>query len=169
MVADKRAPTPSAAAEMVTPDRLALSTKLLVAERAIAASAMGHLSAKRNGVELSIQRLQRSLPDLDSMRIRIDELLGNAGAHLKHSSDIKAERLDGLRLRLEALSPTDTLRRGYAVVERRDDRAVVTDADHVNPGDGVRVMLSRGSIDADVVSATPADRLHEVEAGRNNE
>jgi exodeoxyribonuclease VII large subunit len=169
MVADKRAPTPSAAAEMVTPDRLELSTKLLVARRALIARVTGNHSDKANDVEMSVQRLQRGLPNLDSMRIRIDDLLGYAGTHLKHSSDIKAERLDGLRLRLEALSPTDTLRRGYAVVERREDHAIVTDADHVDPGDGVRVMLSRGSIDADVVSATSADRLREVKAGHSDE
>jgi len=169
IVADRRAPTPSAAAEMVTPDRLELAAKLLVDRRALAAGVARNQSAKANGVELSIQRLRRGLPDLDSMRIRIDGLLGSADTYLKHSADLRAERLDGLRLRLEALSPRDTLRRGYAVLERLDNRAIVTDADHVDVGDGVRVMLSRGSIDADIVSATSADRLHEMEAGHSDE
>ena len=168
MVADKRAPTPSAAAEMVTPDRLELATKLLVAERALTAAVMGHRSAKANDVELSTRGLQRGLPDLDSLRIRIDELLGSAGTHLKHSFVVKAERFDGLRLRLEALSPQETLRRGYAIVHRQSDRTIVTDADQVDAGDGVRVMLSRGSIDADVVSTTSADRLHQVEASHSD-
>ena len=168
MVADKRAPTPSAAAEMVTPDRVELATRLLVAERALTASVTGHHSAKANDVEVSTQRLQRGLPDLDSLRIRIDELLSSAGTHLRHSSDIKAERLDGLRLRLEALSPRDTLRRGYAIVQRQHDRAMVTDADQVDAGDGVRVTLSRGHIDAEVLSTTSADRLHQVEAGHSD-
>ena len=152
MVADQRAPTPSAAAEMAVPDRAQLATHLLVAEQALTASIGGHLSVKRGSLQQLEPRLDRSSPDLDSLRIHIDELLKRAATQLKHNLAVKMERIEGLRLRLESLSPLDTLRRGYAVVQRLRDDEVVSAAAQVNPGDPIAITLSRGGLEAEVTS-----------------
>ena len=152
MVADQRAPTPSAAAEMAVPDRAELATHLLVAEQALTASIGGHLSVKRGSLQQLEPRLDRSRPDLDSLRMHIDELLKRAATQLKHNLAVKVERLEGLRLRLESLSPLDTLRRGYAVVQRLCDDEVVSAAAQVNPGDPIAITLSRGGLEAEVTS-----------------
>ena len=73
-------------------------------------------------------RLSRVRPDLDSQRMRIDDLLGQATTHLRHALEVQMERLDGLEHRLSSLSPADTLRRGYAIVQRQPDMAVLSDA-----------------------------------------
>ena len=158
MVADQRAPTPSAAAEMAVPDRLELASKIIVAEQSLAASITGHLSLKSDSLEGLVVRLRRSCPDLDSLRMQIDDLLRSAATHLTHSLDVKVERFGGLRLRLESLSPRDTLRRGYAIVQRRDDGAVVGDAAQVSTGDYVQVTLNRGELEAEV-SSTRSDGI----------
>jgi exodeoxyribonuclease VII large subunit len=84
--------------------------------------------------------------------MRVDDLLRNAVTHLRHSVEVKAERFRGLKLRLDSLSPRDTLRRGYAIVQRRDDGEVVTDSERVSPGAPVQVTLGRGGFDAEVSS-----------------
>ena len=152
MVADQRAPTPSAAAEMAVPDRSELATRLLVAEQALGSSISGHLSIKLDSFQRLELILQRSRPDLDTLRMRIDDLLQSAATHLTHNLKLSTERFEGLRLRLDSLSPRDTLRRGYAVVQRREDEAVVSDAAQVDTGDGVQVTLSHGAFDAEVTS-----------------
>ena len=152
MVADQRAPTPSAAAEMAVPDRAELATRLLVAEQALGSSISGHLSIKSDSFQRLELILQRSRPDLDTLRMRIDDLLQSAATHLTHNLKLSTERFGGLRLRLDSLSPRDTLRRGYAVVQRREDEAVVRDAAQVDTGDGVQVTLSHGAFDAEVTS-----------------
>ena len=152
MVADQRAPTPSAAAEMAVPDRSELATRLLVAEQAITSSISGHLSIKSDSFQRLELILQRNRPDLDTLRIRIDDLLQSAATHLTHNLKMSTERLESFRLRLDSLSPRDTLRRGYAVVQRREDEAVVSDVAQVDTGDGLRVTLSRGAFDAEVTS-----------------
>ena len=155
MVADRRAPTPSAAAAMVTPDRLELVTRVLVAEQALAASVWRRHSTRVDSVNVLTQRLPRGLPDLDALRLRIDYLLRDARTTLKHHLDVKSQRHEGLSLRLEALSPKDTLRRGYAIVQRGGDRSIVTDSGRVAPGDDLRITLGRGAVEAEVVSTTP--------------
>ena len=152
MVADQRAPTPSVAAEMAVPDTSELATRILVAEQALTSSISGHLSIKSDSFQRLELILQRNRPDLDTLRIRIDDLLQSAATHLTHNLKLSTERLEGLRLRLDSLSPRDTLRRGYAVVQRREDEAVVSDAAQVDAGDELRVTLSRGALDAEVTS-----------------
>ena len=154
LVADQRAPTPSAAAEMAVPDRSSLATRLLVAEQSLNASVSVHLSVKANALEQLGLRLHRSRPDLDALRMRIDDLLRSAATFLHHNLEIKAARLQGLEPRLESLSPSDTLRRGYAIVQRRDDETVLSEVGQVGAGDSVNVTLNRGSFEAEVTSVS---------------
>ena len=154
LVADQRAPTPSAAAEMACPDRSSLATRLLVAEQSLNASVSVHLSVKANALEQLGLRFHRSRPDLDALRMRIDDLLRSAATFLHHNLEIKTARLQGLEPRLESLSPSDTLRRGYAIVQRRDDETVLSEVGQVGAGDSVSVTLNRGSFEAEVTSVS---------------
>ena len=156
MVADQRAPTPSAAAEMTVPNGSELATNILVAEQSLGAGVSGHLSVKADSVERLVTRLNRAGPDLDTLRMRIDDLLRGALTHLKHDLEVKVERFEGLRLRMESLSPRDTLRRGYSIVQRLDDGRVVSDADQAGAGDALNVTLGRGALEAEV-TATRSD------------
>ncbi|MCH8205967.1 MAG: exodeoxyribonuclease VII large subunit [Chloroflexi bacterium] len=153
MVADRRAPTPSAAAEMAVPDMSELANGLLVAERALDVTVSSHLAARGEQLSQLRFRLDRGVPDLDTLRLHIDDRLTSASTHLTHGLQVNAERLQGLRHRLTSLSPIDTLRRGYAIIQRSDDGSVVNNAAQVGIGDSVGVILSRGSFDAEVISA----------------
>ena len=167
LVADHRAPTPSAAAEMVVPDKMELATAILVAEQALTASVSGHRSLKSASLERLELRLLRSLPDLDSLRLRIDDLLKSAAIKLKHKLEVRAERFDGLELRLESLSPKDTLRRGYAIVQRREDSTVVDHSAQVGVGDFVQITLSKGKLEAEVAATKPDNGLQAAKSAQD--
>ncbi len=152
LVADVRAPTPSAAAELAVPDRRELAADILAAAQSLTASAQGHIRANQDDLAHLRGRLGRLRPDLDTLRLRIDDLLRAAAAHLKHSIEIKAARFEGLQQRLESLSPADTLRRGYAIVQRQDDGSVLASADHVKIGDAIAVTLADGALEAQVTT-----------------
>lgn len=158
MVADLRAPTPSAGAEMAVPDRRELASRVLAAQQGLCASIETHLSTTSDYVTHLKERLLRCCPDLDSLRLRTDDLLKTAVTCLKHSLELRAERFEGLRQRLASLSPHETLRRGYAIVQRRDDGSVLSDAAQLKPGDAIAVTLNRGTFEAEVTSVTSADR-----------
>ncbi len=152
MVADQRAATPSAAAEMAVPDRIELVSGLVAYQQSLSLSIAGRLRSIRETLTHLQPRLVRCRPDLDSLRMRIDDLLSSVATHLRRDVEVKSERTASLRMRLESLSPRDTLRRGYAVVQRREDGAVVNDVAQVSAGDTVNVTLARGGFDAEVMS-----------------
>ncbi len=152
LVADHRAPTPSAAAEMAVPDRLELAHGLSMSEKTLSAAVAARLAEGSECLARLRSRLDRGVPDLDTTRLRIDDLLKSASTHLEHRLQVSSGRADGLRQRLIALSPALTLRRGYSIVRRRGDGAVVNDASGVDVGDSVDITLSQGSFDAAVTS-----------------
>ena len=145
LVADVRAPTPSAAAEIAVPDRADLATRLLVADQALAAGVWAHIGMKSDAMERLEDRVRRGRPDLDAKRLHIDDQLQRAATRLTHALEVSTQRSEGLRLRLEALSPAETLRRGYAIVQRRRDGVVVSEAAQVGVGESLDVALGSGS------------------------
>ena len=161
LVADRRASTPSAAAEMAVPDKEDLVAGLLAARRTLDAGVSNRLSSERDAFKEAELELTRGRPDLDAMRMRIDDLLRGAAAHVKQDLRLKSERFEGMRDRLGALSPLDTLRRGYAVVQRHGDGAVVSDAAQVTAGDAVHVTVGKGDFDAEVAVPGSAINGHE--------
>ena len=95
--------------------------------------------------------LDRAVPDFDTLRLRLADMLRTTEQHLNSQLQITRQRTEGTRLRWESLNPADTLRRGYAVVERRDSGAAVTNADDVAANDVVKIRVSHGSFDATVI------------------
>ena len=152
LVADLRAPTPSAAAELVVPDSAELIAFTVASAQSMDASISRQVTS---GIETSQQlgrRLNNSLPDLDTLRLRIDDRLRIARQMLAHMLSLNGERVDGLMLRLEALSPRDTLRRGYAIVQRNDDGSVISRHTQAEVGDALDITLTNGAIQAQVTS-----------------
>ena len=152
LVADLRAPTPSAAAELVVPDSAELIAFTVASAQSMDASISRQVTS---GIETAQQlgrRLNNSLPDLDTLRLRIDDRLRIARQMLAHMLSLNGERVDGLMLRLEALSPRDTLRRGYAIVQRNDDGSIVSRHTQAEVGDALDITLTNGAIQAQVTS-----------------
>ena len=151
-VADRRAPTPSGAAELAVPDRAELKQQL------------GHLAARMQqciGRRLALERSRlagfaasRALakPEalLDPIRLKLDEKAGRLDR-------AAAQKLERLRTelarecaRLEALNPLTVLARGYAVVTK--DEKTLTHAADAAVGDEIGIRLSDGTLTACVSS-----------------
>lgn len=162
LVADHRASTPSAAAEMAVPDRYELQSSLIAYEQALATGLTGLFGKGAERLDRLRTRLERTGPDLDGLRMRIDDLLEAAARELKHDLTELGERLGGLTGRLETLSPKDTLRRGYAIV--RSGSTTVTDAAELSVGDPVDVTLAQGRFGAEVKSTESSqDQVDDTE------
>ena len=156
LVADLRAPTPSAAAELVVPDRTELIAFAIAAAQGMDATMSRLLTAGIEGMQQLERRLHNSLPDLDVLRMRLDDRLRSARQMLGHLLSLNGERVESLSLRLEALSPCDTLRRGYAIVQRNDDGSVISKHVQAEAGDAIDITLTSGSLQAQVTSSRQA-------------
>ncbi|MGQ0539249.1 MAG: exodeoxyribonuclease VII large subunit [Gemmatimonadaceae bacterium] len=130
LVADSRAATPSAAAELAVPELHEL--KLQVADRA-------------RGLRRGLMRL-RSLGGQ-----RLNALEQALTLHARRSIQARHLRIESLGGRLHALSPLATLGRGYALVARPSGEPIL-DAKTVRVGDAVHVRLRDGTFGASVNS-----------------
>ena len=147
--ADVRAPTPSAAAEMITPDIIDLRQRADAYGAVIEQLALARLSDAR----FSLTELQRALRLLSpsqqvaQVRQNTEQLRQRLHAALAQRAAIERARLHGLSGRLAALGPEATLARGYAIVRRADGRVVRSTADSA-PGDALRVRVNDGEFGA---------------------
>lgn len=152
-VADVRAATPSAAAEMVAPDQAEEAARLgerrAALERALARVA-GDAQVR---LDLARERLTASLPDVDGERLRIDALTRQGTAVAVSRATAARLGLSGLQGRLATLDPRATLARGYAIVEDAQGR-VRSRVGQLVPDESVRLRLYDGSAGARIVSVT---------------
>jgi exodeoxyribonuclease VII large subunit len=150
-VADLRAPTPTAAAELAVPDRLELRTGLLETRQYLSQLMAAQLSDRRWQLNELRSRLVYQSPQhrLRMQRQRLDEMNARAAATVRHYLQLQQARLTGLHQRLNALSPEGVLKRGFSVVTRNDG-SLVSRREHVQPGDALRIRVQDGQINAEV-------------------
>jgi len=146
LVADKRAATPSAAAEMVTPSRAELLQRLEAYRSRLAAACRRRLQLARERLNLLADRpcLARPQSHLDRFRQHLDELAGELARLLAARLAALDRELSLLAVRLDNLSPLAVLERGYSIC--RHAGRVVRRAGEVPVGAGVEVLLHRGRL-----------------------
>jgi exodeoxyribonuclease VII large subunit len=153
-VADVRAPTPSAAAELVSPDAVELTAQLNESGRALAQEIREILSVRRArvkglGERISPRELRRSV---QANRTRLGEMRESLASLAAREVARHRERLGSTGRRLDLLSPLATLQRGYAIAEREDGHVVAHAAD-VTAGDSLAVRFQDGRIHVHVNEA----------------
>lgn len=196
-VADVRAPTPSAAAELATPDHAALQSAFSKSLRQLAVRIQARLESESQRLDHVTHRLQQRHPSVElgrqkehlqlqhSLLIRAAELrltdrsrhlnmlsgrlkasrpdrlldhlrdrLQAANKALHHgiagSVQARREQLSGLVRTLQAVSPLDTIGRGYAVITRADTGEVISSTTAAEPGGRIFAQLSDGKLDCTV-------------------
>lgn len=128
-VADRRAPTPSAAAEIVMPSLVELEEKI------------GYF----------LRHLWRGLAEEVPQRSqRLDDMAGDLVHAMEQRLDGEKTRLAGILEKLETLNPLGVLRRGYSITSSLDG-AVLLSAGKLQKGDRVRTRLSEGEFIGEVV------------------
>lgn len=150
-VADLRAPTPSAAAELATPDRDQLLEQLQARRREMQLLMSTRLEARLRMLAAVEQRLIASSPQakLDNERQRFDEVDRRLRRSLTAEIRLRRSRLDGLVKTLGAVGPRAVLARGYAIVERQQGD-VIRSVSELAAGDQVGVTLHQGRFSARV-------------------
>jgi exodeoxyribonuclease VII large subunit len=156
-VSDLRAPTPTAAAEIVAGRRADVLRRLVTAERHV----VTRLGAAARHARARLEALERRRPLAHPLAIvatrqqRVDELLGRVDRLCRRMLTPQEQRLALAAQRLESASPLALLARGYAVVTHPEDGTVVRSAAQARPGDLLGVRLRDGRLEARVESVEP--------------
>jgi len=147
-VADRRAATPSAAAELVAPDIIELHTSLDTNRESLVWGLRNMLESRRR----DIKRLESSLSSdvvLDQIRThsqRLDDRFLQMNRALESFLSLQREGLRKLGGILGTADPLATLDRGYSIAMKLPDKDVIETIESVTLGDDVLVMVRDGEI-----------------------
>ncbi len=161
LVADVRAPTPSAAAEMVVGRKDQLLEAVAVLRRRIATA----ISARARQVRALLQasspaRLLASVRGIfQTAGQGSDDLNRRLGLAIASLSAARRQRFSGLGGRLEALSPLRALRRGYCVATRAGRRKPLHSVEGLSRGDALDLRLSDGRLGCSVAEVEKEEEV----------
>ncbi len=157
LVADARASTPTDAAKLVVPDVAEEQSRVLQWRergRRTVVSWLTHEQARLDAV-----RARPSLADprshVEARHRELDDLRSRGRLLLRHRLDRAEDDLRATRARVAALSPRETLRRGYSVLQTADGDVVSAVGD-LGPGQRLSARVSDGRLDLEVLTTSPA-------------
>lgn len=155
-VADVRAPTPSAAAELISPDlREWIRSWQNLLDRA--RYRLSHqLDRLKQHFSHLCKRLISPMSKLETLAQRLDQ--GEARLHqtMKTSLINKQQQLQGLVRALDAISPLATLARGYSIAQDPSG-TIVTDIQQVKVDDQIQIRLHQGRLQCQVLGKSATD------------
>ncbi len=154
--ADLRAPTPSAAAELATPDGTQLPSILSRFRDRASSALLGRADERRRFLDAERRALVRLAPDIGSARQGAADLVDRGARALDDRLGRHRMLVGATADALRALSPMATLERGYAVARTADGR-IVRDPSTLAAGDALQVLVERGTVDGRVERT----RLHD--------
>ncbi len=157
-VADRRAPTPSAAAEMAVPELKVLEHTVAQLAGRMQAALRRRLAERRVQLDLLAGRpvFTRPWEIVAHWRQRVDDALTAAAQGVRRRVDAHERRLAFLAGKLDALSPLATLARGYAICRLADTGDVVRWGRQVAPGAAVSIRVQDAEIFGRAERVVPA-------------
>ena len=161
LVADVRAPTPSAAAEMIAPHVRELQTALFDLLRRAETAALGATQISRSRLEVILPQLQRTSPEqvIREKRLRVDARAVIMHRYLYDRITRERNRIEDLKHQLTLLNPVQTMERGYAMVLDGRSGGRIRAASGLNVGQGVLLRFHDGVAAATVESVEEQERI----------
>ena len=152
-VADQRAPTPSAAAELLSPNQRDIQQQIAQRQQYLAVSLQAVIHHKTQQLAVlqaklkhPAQRLQERGQHCDHLAHRLHVAMQK---HLTHHQQVCAQHARAL----QQLSPLNVVARGYAIAQKPDG-SVVTDSQQVRKGERIDVHLRESKLACEVLSST---------------
>ena len=150
-VADLRAPTPSAAAELAVPDMREDKAFIEAVPYHCEAQVIEKIKNEKNRLDLIKERLKYRSPAaiIDERLATVDALLAQAEAAAERRIDTERARFVSLTGRLDALSPLKVMSRGYSIAVNND--RIIKSVSELNTGERFTLRLSDGEKKCEVL------------------
>ncbi|MCD5390957.1 exodeoxyribonuclease VII large subunit [candidate division NPL-UPA2 bacterium] len=146
-VADLRAPTPSAAAELVIVAKEELVNRIEVIQSRMKSGVLNTLTLLKNRLSSARESyaFRRPKETIQQYQQRIDDLARSLAITMDHLLELSRERVARVAGKLETLSPLGILSRGYSISLKLPERAIIRRAAALKAGDEVETMVKEGS------------------------
>ena len=150
-VADLRAPTPSAAAELAVPniDDVKYTIEQYENQYKVLLKRKVQLMRAKFDMIMENKSFKNPLLIVENKTLLLDKLEKEIIDLFKNIIQRKEAKFNELVVGLDALSPLKTLLRGYSIVEK-DDK-VVKSASDLNVGDNIKIILNDGNVNANII------------------
>lgn len=150
-VADLRAPTPSAAAELAVPDIREDIAFVQTVVYECEGMLLQRINDERNRLNILKERLEYRSPmmQIDQRLQLVDSCLTSALLSIRRRLDTENARFAATAARLDALSPLKVMSRGYSIVMK--DKSVVTSSAELTEGDKITVGFADGERKCEVL------------------
>ncbi len=152
-VADLRAPTPSAAAEIVVPDQQELQDALVSLHNRTRRATELTIKENRETLQriVSSYAFRRPQDVVRQYQQRVDDLLSRITNSSRHILTLKGQLFHQVSHQIKNMHPNEILKRGYAVVRDSGSHKVLRKIEQVGLNDSIDVLLHNGSLQASVV------------------
>lgn len=157
LVADRRALTPSEAAELVVPNGEEVRGELDHLRRRLSQALQGRATRARMQLDSLANRRAFTHPRerLHTQEQRLDELIERAVRALRNRLSGSRKEINSLALQLDALSPLQVVQRGYTLTFQEGTATPVRAADQVNVGDSLTTYFAQGQVTSRVEQVAP--------------
>lgn len=148
-VSDLRAPTPSAAAELVYPEYTEIVSRIEKDKNRTIIAMKNYIERKRQYVErLKAAKLEKvPLDQVNKYRLAIDSMMTKSEATLKYMIEKYRTRCVKSIAKIDTLSPLKTLTRGYSVVEDEDGK-VIKSVNDISSNQEIKITVTDGKVSA---------------------
>lgn len=151
-VADKRAATPSEAAELVVPDKREIEKNLRSLELQMRQNVFKAVEYHRKRLE-SLEKsilFRKPTERINQYRQTVDELKRNMVAEITHRVTLQRKSVQAFMGKLDALSPLAILDRGYSICSKLPEGQIVRSVEDVSIGDALKVLFRDGEVLSEV-------------------
>ena len=158
MVADLRAPTPSAAAEIVAPSNTELQQRIQQGQESINKLLQFKLNQLWQMVDHLSDRHVFQTPQtiLERQKEKLTELKHMLSSSINHLLSISKIKLTGFEKELSALNPSSILNRGYSILLNKDG-LIIRDGSELKDGELFEAKIGEGRIEAEKTRDLPKD------------
>jgi exodeoxyribonuclease VII large subunit len=145
LVADLRAPTPSAAAERATPDLRQVAGSVNILERTMASASRAAAGVALGSVDGEVQRMERGIPSPLLLGHDVEGAIRDMHRTIENQCHGSRAHFEAAAARIAGLDPYATLARGFAIVQDARTRKVVRSTRTVKSGARLSVAVSDGA------------------------
>ncbi len=153
-VADRRAATPTAAAELVTPSREAMLNTLNQLGAQLKRACLSMLNQRTQALDYLARRLISPMQQIAQQKTQLAQAAYRLNNSMQQQLSAKKQQLLRLSQNLAHLNPRAVLTRGYAFVQNKDGAIINTSA-QLQSGEAVSLTFGSGSADATVTQVKP--------------
>ncbi|MBA30867.1 MAG: exodeoxyribonuclease VII large subunit [Dehalococcoidia bacterium] len=148
LVSDLRAPTPSAAAEIITPDIVELRNSISQKLNEFYINIDFLISKKTSNLEITFDPLLYKKPDILSFENRINQYSNSIKTSFLKNYEKFHLTINSLENSLRTLDPKNVLSRGYSIISKKNNNKVITKTNQLKVGDLLSITIKNGEIEA---------------------